>query len=54
VDVVHKDKRIKLWCEDVTKLIKSKWAFKRIDQEDFEKYRFKNIKELISTLKDDG
>ncbi|HQE49911.1 MAG TPA: DEAD/DEAH box helicase family protein [Fervidobacterium sp.] len=54
VDVKYKDKRIKLWCEDATKLTKSKWAFKRIDQEDFEKYRFKSIKELISTLKDDG
>ena len=50
VDVKHKDKRIKLWCEDATKLTKSKWAFKRINQEDFEKYRFKSIKELISTL----
>ncbi|HOV92442.1 MAG TPA: DEAD/DEAH box helicase family protein [Candidatus Kapabacteria bacterium] len=54
IDVVHKDKRIKVWCEDATNLTKSKWTFKRIDQEDFEKYRFKNIKELISTLKDDG
>ncbi len=54
IDVEHKDKRIKLWCEDATKLTKSRWAFKRINQEDFEKYRFKSIKELISTLKDDG
>jgi len=53
VDVEHKDKRIELWCEDATNLVKSKWAFKRIDQEDFEKYRFTSIKELISTLKDD-
>jgi type III restriction enzyme len=54
VDVEHKDKRIKLWCEDATKLTKSKWSFKRADQEDFKKYRFKSIKKLISTLKDDG
>ncbi len=54
IDVVHKDKRTKLWCEDAAKLTKSKWAFKRIDQEDFEKYRFKSIKELISTLKGEG
>ncbi|HRS52639.1 MAG TPA: DEAD/DEAH box helicase family protein [Candidatus Marinimicrobia bacterium] len=53
VDVEHKDKRIKLWCEDATKLTKTKWAFKRIDQEDFEKYRFKSIKELVSALKDE-
>ena len=53
IDVEHKDKRIKLWCEDATNLTKSNWSFKRIDQEDFEKYRFKSIKELISTLKND-
>lgn len=54
IDVKHKDKRTKLWCEDAAKLTKRKWAFKRIDQEDFEKYRFKSIKELLSTLKDEG
>ena len=53
-DVKYKDKRAKLWCEDATKLTKSKWAFKRVDQGDFEKYRFKSIKELTSTLKDEG
>ncbi|MEM1609221.1 MAG: DEAD/DEAH box helicase family protein [Thermoplasmata archaeon] len=54
VDVVHKDKRIKLWCEDATKLTKNVWSFKRVDQEDFKKYMFKSITELISTIKDDG
>lgn len=54
VDVKHKDKRMKLWCEDATKITKSKWTFMRINQEDFEKYRFKSIQELISTLKDVG
>jgi len=48
IDVQHKDKRIMLWCEDVTNLMGSKWSFIRVDQEDFEKYRFRNIKELIS------
>ncbi|MBP9019702.1 MAG: DEAD/DEAH box helicase family protein [Bacteroidales bacterium] len=52
VDVEYKDKRIKFWCEDATRLTNSKWIFKRVDQEDFEKYRFKSIKELISSLKD--
>ena len=54
VNVEHKDKRIKLWCEDAINLIKSKWAFIRVDQEDFEKYRFNSIKELVSTFKDEG
>jgi len=52
IDVEHKDRRIKLWCEDATKLTKDKWSFKRIDQKDFERYRFRSIQELISTLKD--
>jgi type III restriction enzyme len=51
VDVQHKDKRIKLWCEDAANLTKSKWAFVRIDQEDFGRYKFRDFKELISTLK---
>ncbi|MBA7635321.1 hypothetical protein ES703_42922 [subsurface metagenome] len=50
VDVEHKDKRIRLWCEDAASLTKSKWSFIRVDQEAFEKYRFKSIKELVSAL----
>jgi len=51
VDVERKDQRIKSWCEDVTKLTNKKWDFNRINQEDFEKYRFESIKQLLSTLK---
>jgi type III restriction enzyme len=51
VDVWHKDKRIKKWCKDTTGLSGRKWLFIRVDQEEFEKYRFKSVKELISTLK---
>jgi len=54
IDVKYKDERIKLWCEDATKLTKNKWFFKRIDQKDFEKYSFKNLKELILTLESNG
>ena len=51
VDVEHKDKRIRLWCEDATNLTGSKWTFIRVDQEEFERYRFKSVKELISALR---
>ncbi len=51
VDVAHKDKRIGLWCEDATNLMGSTWSFMRVDQEDFEKYRFKSIKEIVSALR---
>lgn len=50
VDVEYKDKRIKIWCQDATNLTGSKWSFIRIDQKDFEKYRFKSVKELVSAL----
>jgi type III restriction enzyme len=50
LDVPHKDKRAIKWCEDATILTGKKWSFIRINQEDFYKYRFKNLKELISTL----
>ncbi len=48
IEVEHKDKRIILWCEDAINLMKSKWSFIRVDQVDFEKYRFKSIEELVS------
>ncbi|MDD1744647.1 MAG: hypothetical protein LUQ20_02380, partial [Candidatus Methanoperedens sp.] len=51
VDVAHKDRRIGLWCEDATNLMGSTWSFMRVDQEDFEKYRFKSIKEIVSALR---
>lgn len=50
VDVEHKDKRIRLWCEDATNLTGNKWLFIRVNQEDFEKYRFRNLKGLIATI----
>jgi len=50
VDVEHKDKRINLWCEDATNLTGSRWVFIRVNQEDFERYRFKSVKELVSTI----
>ena len=50
LEVVHKDKRARQWCEDATSLTENKWAFIRVNQEDFEKYRFPSIEELITTI----
>jgi len=50
VDVELKDKRIKQWCEDATLLAQCEWSFIRVGQEEFEKYRFKGVKELISAI----
>ena len=51
VNVQAKDDRAKVWCGDASQLTESKWSFIRVDQEDFEKHRFKSIKELISALR---
>ena len=50
VDVEYKDNRAKQWCKDVNQLTGKKWSYIRVDQKEFEKYRFKSIEELISTL----
>jgi len=52
IDVKYKDKRMKKWCEDAAALSGGKWSFVRVDQGDFEKYRLKSVKELISALKE--
>lgn len=51
LEVSHKDARAKRWCEDATYLTGNKWSFIRVNQEEFEKYRFKSVNELISALK---
>ena len=50
VDVKYKDRRIKQWCEDASRLTDNIWAFIRVNQEDFEKYKFKSIQELLYTF----
>jgi type III restriction enzyme len=50
IDVQYKDKRMKVWCEDATRLTNTKWSFTRIDQEDFERYEFRSMREVVATL----
>ncbi len=50
VDVEFKDKRIVVWCEDASNITGKEWKFARINEEDFEKYHFDNLKELIKAL----
>jgi type III restriction enzyme len=52
LEVSHKDERARVWCKDASSLIGRKWSFIRINEEDFEKYRFKSVRELISTMGD--
>ncbi len=48
VDVQAKDNRAKVWCEDASQLTGSKWLFLRVNQDEFERYRFKSIKQLAA------
>lgn len=50
VDVEYKDRRMRQWCADASRLTGSRWSFLRVNQEEFEKYKFKDTQELISTL----
>jgi len=50
IEVKSKDERMKKWCNDATKLANRSWSFFRINQEGFEKYRFKTLEGLIDTI----
>jgi len=50
INVVHKDKRIKIWCEDASNLTGENWSFIRVNQELFEQHRFKSMREIVSSL----
>ena len=51
VDVKHKDKRAELWCEDASRLTGEVWRYCRVDQEDFEKYKYKTVSELVDSIR---
>jgi len=50
VDVQFKDARMIKWCETASELTGQKWLFKRVNQDIFEKYPYKNFSELIDTI----
>jgi len=50
LEVPHKDKRAKQWCKDASILTGENWSYMRVNQDDFEKYRFKTVKELTMAL----
>ena len=50
VDVKFKDKRIVAWCRDASNITGKSWKYVRINEEDFNKYHFDNLKDLIKAL----
>jgi type III restriction enzyme len=48
-DVKYKDKRITMWCEDASSITKKIWEFVRINQDDFYKYHFDSLEQLINS-----
>ncbi len=45
--VKFKDKRAKLWCEDVERVTDDKLIYVRVYEEDFYKYYFDNFGKMI-------
>ena len=52
VEVEFKDRRIKTWCEDATKVTDEHWSYKRVNQEDFERFRYKTLQDLLNSIID--
>lgn len=50
LEVSHKDQRTRVWCKDASSLTGRKWSFIRVNQEDFQKHKFKSVQELSSTI----
>ena len=47
IDVQFKDKRAKIWCEDAERVTGEKWAYVRVNQDEFYKYNFGNFDKLM-------
>ncbi len=50
VDVEFKDKRMSVWCGDASNIIGKSWRFARINEEDFKKYHFNSLSEMIKAV----
>jgi len=50
IEVPLKDERAKIWCEDATKLTGKEWKFTRIDQKEFYKHHWEDLKTLLGSL----
>jgi type III restriction enzyme len=48
VDVAHKDRAARLWCENATLLTGTEWRYKKIPQKEFEKLRPDGFDDLIA------
>ena len=47
VEVAHKDRAARLWCENATLLTGTEWRYKKIPQKEFEKLRPDALDDLI-------
>ncbi len=50
IDVQFKDQRAKMWCEDAERVTGEKWIYIRVNQDEFYKYPFDNLSELIKFI----
>ncbi len=50
LEVAQKDARTTKWCEDATRINKTKWRYMKVLQDDFYKYQYSTFKDLIKAL----
>ena len=54
VDVEFKDKRAIMWCEDAERVTGDKWAYIRVNEEEFYKYHFDSFEKMIQFFTPEG
>jgi type III restriction enzyme len=48
VDVSHKDRAARLWCENATLLTENEWQYIKVPQKEFESLRPDEFEDLIA------
>ena len=48
IDVKHKDRAARLWCENATRLIGTEWVYRKVLQREFERLQPSDFEDLIA------
>jgi type III restriction enzyme len=48
IDVKHKDRAARLWCENATRLIGTEWVYRKVLQKEFERLQPSDFEDLIA------
>lgn len=50
LEVAQKDARATKWCDDATKISKVKWHYLKVPQDDFYKYQYSTLEDLLTAI----